>query len=66
MVDKLICKAETETQTREQMYGYQERRRGGLDWEIEVDIYTLLCIIQTTNENLQYSTGNCTRFSVVT
>ena len=42
-------------------------RGGGVGWvETEVDIYTLLCIIQTTNENLLYSTGNYTRFSVVT
>ena len=31
-----------------------------MNWEIEIDIYTvlMLCIKQTTNENLLYSTGN--------
>ena len=29
---------------REQKYGYQGGREGGMDWEIGIDIYTLLCI----------------------
>ena len=40
--------------------------RGGMNWEIETDIYTLLCIKQVTNENLLYSTGNSTQYSVMT
>ena len=39
---------------------------GGMNWEIGIDIYTLLCIKQITNENLLYSTGNSTQYSVVT
>ena len=41
---------------------------GGMNWEIEIDIYTLLTlrITQTTIENLLYSTGNSTQCSVVT
>ena len=41
---------------------------GGMNWEIGIDIYTLLilCIKQITNENLLYSTGNSTQCSVVT
>ena len=38
---------------REQMYGYQGGKGvGGRNWEIEIDIYTLLilCIKQITNE----------------
>ena len=34
----------------------------GMNWEIGIDIYTLLilCIKYITNENLLYSTGNST------
>ena len=28
--------------------------RGGMNWEIGTDTYTLLCIKQVTNENLMY------------
>ena len=40
----------------------------GMNWEIGIDIYTLLilCIKWITNENLLYSTGNSTQGSVVT
>ena len=30
------------------------RRGSGMNWEFGIDIYTLLCIIQITNENLLY------------
>ena len=42
------------------------RRGGGTNWEIGIDIYTLLCIKQITNKNLLYSTGNSTQYSVIT
>ena len=29
-----------------------------MNWEIEIAIYTLLCIKEVTNENLLQSTGN--------
>ena len=35
---------------------------GGMNWEIGIDIYALICIKQITNENLLYSTGNSTSF----
>ena len=41
-------------------------RRGRMNWEIGIDIYTLLCIKEITSENLLYSTGNSTQCSVVT
>ena len=41
-------------------------REGGMNWEIGIDICTLLCIKWITNENLLYSTGNSTQCSVVT
>ena len=56
--DERICKAEIKTQTykhmdtRKQMYGHQERKWGGINWVTEIDIYTLLCIKEITNENL--------------
>ena len=31
---------------------------GAMNWEIGIDIHTLLCIKQITNENRLYSTGN--------
>ena len=39
---------------------------GGINWEIGIDIYTLLHIKQTNNKDLMYSTGNSTQSSVMT
>ena len=36
-----------------------------MDWEIGIDIYTLLCIKQITNKDLLYSTGNSTQCLVI-
>ena len=36
------------------------------NWEIGIDIYTLLCMKQITNNYLLYSTGNFTQCSLVT
>ena len=49
-------------------YDLKHSCRGGLNWEIGTDIYTLLilCIKSITNESLLYSTGNSTQCSVVT
>ena len=49
---------------RKQTYGYQEGK-GGINWEIEIDIYTLL-YIKITNKNLLYNTGNSIWCSVMT
>ena len=38
---------------------------GGMNWEIGIDIYTLLYIKQITNKDLLYSTGNFTQYSVM-
>ena len=42
--------------------------KGGseMNWEIGIDMYTLLCITYITNENVLYSTGIATKCSVVT
>ena len=39
---------------------------GGINWEIGMDLYTLLSIKQVTSKDLSYSTGNSTQYSVMT
>ena len=41
-------------------------KEGGINWEIGIDIYTLLYIKQITNKDLLHSTGNSTQNSVLT
>ena len=55
----LFAKQKQRHRCREQMYGSQGGRRGGRNWEIGSDTYTLLilCIKQITNENVPYSRG---------
>ena len=43
----------------------KEGWEGGVNWGTGIDIYTLLCIKQTTNENLLHSSGNSTWGSVL-
>ena len=50
---------------RKQTYGYWGGRARGINWEIEIDIYTLLYIKQITNKDLLYSTVNSTQYSVM-
>ena len=38
----------------------------GINWETGIDIYTLLYIKQIINKDVLYSTGNSTRYSVMT
>ena len=64
--DELICKAETDTDVENKLVDTKGGSVGGMNWEIGIDIYTLLCIKQITNENLLYSTGNSTQCSLVT
>jgi len=56
----LFSKQKQRHRCREQTYGYQAGRGSGMNWEVETDIYTLLCIKQITNENLLYSKGSST------
>ena len=59
--DELICNAEIETQTqRTNIWIPRVEGQGGMNWKIGIDIYTLLCIKQITNENLQYKKTNKT------
>ena len=39
---------------------------GGINWEIVIDIYTLLHIKYITNKNVLNNTGNSTQYSVMT
>ena len=43
----------------------KEERGRGINWEIGIDIYTLLYIKQTTNKNLLHSTRKSTQDSIV-
>ena len=48
------------------MYGHQGgKEKGGMNWEIAADSYTLLYIKLITYENLLDSIGNSTQCSVV-
>ena len=39
--------------------------KGGINWETEVDKYTLLYIKQITNKDLLYSTENTSQYSLM-
>ena len=62
----LFTKQKQSHRCRKQTYGYQEGKGRRINWEIGIDIYTLLFIKQITNKNLLYSTGNSTQHSVMT
>ena len=67
VTDDLICKAEIETGV-EKTYMDTKVMAGKMNWEVGIDIYTLLTLYikLTTNENLVHSTENSTRCSAVT
>ena len=54
--------------SRERTYGHQVGKEAGgggcgvMNWEIGIDIYTLLCIIGITNKNLLYKKINKIKF----
>ena len=63
----LFTKQKQSQKCRKETYGYQGVTGwGGINWEIEIDIYILLYIKQITNKDLLYSTGNLTQYSVMT
>ena len=68
-IDHLIGKAEIETQTQKtNVWTPREEGGVGMNWEIGIDIYTLLILYikQITNKDLLYSTGNSTQYPVMT
>ena len=52
-----IAKQKWRRRCREPMDGHQRGRRVGMDWEVGIDIYTLLCMKRMAVKNLLYSTG---------
>ena len=42
--------------------GWRGNGGGGMNWEIEIDIYTLICIKWITNKNLLYKKINKIKF----
>ena len=43
-----------------------ERMRGGINYDLRINIYTLLYIKQITNNDLLYSTEKKTQYFVIT
>ena len=56
--DELACKAEIETQMQRTNVWTPRGKNGvgggGMNWEIGIDIYTLICIKQITNKKLLF------------
>ena len=42
-----------------------EKNGRGINWEIVIDIYTVLYIKQLTNKDLLYNTGNYTEYYII-
>ena len=61
----LFTKQKQSHRCRKQIYGYWGEKEGGINWEIGIDIYTLLYTKQITNKDLLYGTGNSTQYSVM-
>ena len=56
--DESICKAEIETwMQRTNVETLNGEGESGMNLEIGIDIYTLVCIKQVTNEDLLYNIG---------
>ena len=66
-IDELIYKAEIrDTDVENKCTDTKGGRGGGMDWEIGINIYTLLYTEQITNKNLLNSTGNSIQYSAMT
>ena len=64
MIQKYLLIKEKQTHRfQNQIYGYQ-MWEGGVNWEDEINTYTLLYVKQKTNKDLLYSTGRSTQWSV--
>ena len=64
---KRQSESETDSQVREQIYGYWRKWwKGGIDRLLATDTYTLLCLQQITNKDLLCSTGNSASHSAIT
>ena len=56
--DLFTKKKEIDSQTQKTNLELKEDKDGGVNWEIGINIYTLLYITQITNKDLLYNTGN--------
>lgn len=64
MIQKyLLIKEKQTNRFQNHTYGYQ-MWEGGVNWEDEINTYTLLYVKQKTNKDLLYSTGRSTQWSV--
>ena len=61
----LFTKQKQSHRCRKQFYGYWGKG-GGINWEVGIDIYTLLYMKEITKKCLLYNTGNSTQYSVMT
>ena len=53
--DEPVCKAEIDTDVENKRMDTKGGSEvGGMNWEVGIDIYTLICIKQITNKNLLY------------
>ena len=63
----LFTKQKQTYRLRKQTYGYQRGRGGGgINWEFDIDMYTLLYLKWITKKDLLYSTGNSAQYYVTT
>ena len=53
----LFAKQKQRHRCKEHTHVHQGGETVGINRKLEIDIYTLLCLKQVTNENLLYSTG---------
>ena len=63
--NELIYKTEIESQIQNKLMVSKGKKGGEINWETLIDIYSLLYIKQITNEDLPYSTGNPSQYSIV-
>ena len=54
--DEPVCKAERDTDVENKHMDTKGGKQGGggMNWEIGIDMYTIICIKQITNKNLLY------------
>jgi len=64
--NELIFKTERDSQTQKTNIWLPKGKRGwgGINCEAGINTYTQLCIKQTTNNDLLYSTGNYTQYCI--
>ena len=52
------CLQTRDTAVQNKDMGTKGEKGSGMNWEIGIDIYTVICLKHITNEKLLYSTGN--------